>query len=79
MFYRRVCFIRITCFGDITNVQSIISIAHSLNLLVIAEGVESEEQLEFLHTQNCDIAQGYYISRPVPSNEIEKILKNECE
>ncbi|NRD77729.1 EAL domain-containing protein [Bacillus sp. BRMEA1] len=56
-------------------VESIISIAHRLNLMVIAEGVESKEQLEILQSQNCDIAQGYYFSRPLPSNEVEKILK----
>ncbi len=57
-------------------VKSIISIAQSLGMLVIAEGVETKEQVEFLRSQNCDIAQGYYFSPPVPINEIEKILKN---
>jgi diguanylate cyclase (GGDEF)-like protein/PAS domain S-box-containing protein len=57
-------------------VKSIISIAHTLNLQVIAEGVETEEQLEYLREQKCDYAQGYYISPPVPNNEIEEILRN---
>jgi diguanylate cyclase (GGDEF)-like protein/PAS domain S-box-containing protein len=56
-------------------VKSIISIAHSLNLPVIAEGVETEEQLHFLYDLQCDFLQGYFISPPVPVNKIEEILK----
>lgn len=58
--------------------QLIISVAHNLNMKVIAEGVESKEQLEFLQSQHCDIAQGYYFSHPLPSSEIAKILISEC-
>jgi EAL domain-containing protein (putative c-di-GMP-specific phosphodiesterase class I) len=46
-------------------VVSIISLAHSLRLLVIAEGVETAEQLAFLRTHGCDQMQGYYFSRPI--------------
>jgi len=56
-------------------VRAIISVAHSLNMKVIAEGVEQLEQLQFLHYENCDFAQGFYFSRPVPLAEIEMILR----
>jgi diguanylate cyclase (GGDEF)-like protein/PAS domain S-box-containing protein len=56
-------------------VTSIISIAHSLKVPVIAEGVETEEQFNFLYDLNCDYIQGYFISPPVPVNEIEEILR----
>lgn len=53
---------------------SIISLAHSLQLEVIAEGVETEEQLSYLTRHRCDQIQGYYFSRPVPALEFEKLL-----
>jgi diguanylate cyclase (GGDEF)-like protein/PAS domain S-box-containing protein len=56
-------------------VKSIVSIAHSLTLPVIAEGVETEEQFNFLYDLNCDFLQGYFISPPVPINQIEAILR----
>jgi EAL domain-containing protein (putative c-di-GMP-specific phosphodiesterase class I) len=56
-------------------VKSIITIAHSLNLPVIAEGVETEEQFHFLYDLQCDYIQGYFISPPVPVHDIELILK----
>jgi EAL domain-containing protein (putative c-di-GMP-specific phosphodiesterase class I) len=45
--------------------------AHNLNLKVIAEGVETEQQLEYLRKHDCDQIQGYLISKPVPAAEIE--------
>jgi EAL domain-containing protein (putative c-di-GMP-specific phosphodiesterase class I) len=54
---------------------AIINMAHSLNLKVIAEGVETEEQLKFLKEQNCNEIQGYLFSKPVPPEEFEKMLK----
>jgi diguanylate cyclase (GGDEF)-like protein len=60
-------------------VQAIISIAHSLNMKVIAEGVETIAQLQFLDSLNCDFAQGYYFCRPLPSHEVEPILINGCK
>jgi diguanylate cyclase (GGDEF)-like protein len=53
---------------------AIISMAHSLRLKVVAEGVESEEQLAFLCSQRCDEAQGYLFSHPLPPGEISKLL-----
>lgn len=55
--------------------QSIIELAHKLNLTVVAEGVEKYEQLEFLRKHNCDEVQGYIFMRPLPSEEIEWIVK----
>jgi EAL domain-containing protein (putative c-di-GMP-specific phosphodiesterase class I) len=46
---------------------AVVAMAHSLKLTVIAEGVETLEQLEFLKLLNCDEMQGYFISRPVPA------------
>ncbi|WCL49397.1 putative bifunctional diguanylate cyclase/phosphodiesterase [Leptospira sp. GIMC2001] len=54
---------------------AIINMAHSLNLLVVAEGVEDHEQLMILREQGCDMIQGFYISRPIPEKEFEELLK----
>ncbi|HVS26415.1 MAG TPA: EAL domain-containing protein [Burkholderiales bacterium] len=60
---------------SMTIVSTIISLAHSLNLKVIAEGVDSEEQSKFLGLLKCDEMQGFLFSRPVPFDKIETILK----
>ena len=56
---------------DATLASAIISMAHHLGLKVIAEGIETTEQLEFMRSQQCDAIQGYLISRPV---ELEKVI-----
>lgn len=61
---------------DAAIVRTIISMAHSLRLTVTAEGVERMDQLEFLREASCDEVQGYFISRPVPHDEILSILRN---
>jgi EAL domain-containing protein (putative c-di-GMP-specific phosphodiesterase class I) len=53
----------------------IINMAHNLKLKVIAEGVETKEQLTFLRSYNCDEIQGYLFSRPVPAEELVKLLQ----
>ena len=60
---------------DTAIVIAIIAMAHSLGMRVVAEGVETQEQRQFLHTQGCDAMQGYYFSKPLPPEEITHILK----
>ena len=54
--------------------RAVISMAHSLKLTVVAEGVETESQLEYLRRQGYDEIQGYYVSRPVPADEFITLL-----
>ncbi|MCC3372569.1 bifunctional diguanylate cyclase/phosphodiesterase [Cohnella sp. REN36] len=60
---------------DAALVQTIINMAHNLELKVIAEGVETQEQLHFLTLRNCNEAQGYYFSRPVAADELSALLR----
>jgi diguanylate cyclase (GGDEF)-like protein/PAS domain S-box-containing protein len=60
---------------DATITRTIIAMAHNLRLKVIAEGVETEAQLNFLREHGCDEMQGYYFSRPLPGNEFNELLK----
>ena len=53
-------------------VTAIILMAHALGLKTIAEGVETKEQLDFLKEKKCDMYQGYYCSKPLPSDELEQ-------
>ena len=55
-------------------VMAIINMAHALNLKTIAEGVETEEQWNFLRLLRCDVVQGFYLSKPLPAEEVEKML-----
>ena len=61
---------------DVAITQAIIVLAHSLNLDVVAEGLETEEQLKFLHENKCDEIQGYLISHPLPEDEFVKWLSD---
>ena len=60
--------------SDAAITVAIIAMAHSLKLNVIAEGVETREQLEFLRARDCDEVQGYYLSRPLPATEVSQLL-----
>jgi EAL domain-containing protein (putative c-di-GMP-specific phosphodiesterase class I) len=67
---------------DITNdpddaaiAQAIIALARSMNLTVVAEGVETEAQMTFLRAQNCHHMQGYYFSHPRPAAEIPQFFR----
>lgn len=57
-------------------VLTIIKLSHALNIEVVAEGVETKEQLDFLRKNNCDFAQGYYFTRPNKKEEILEWTKN---
>jgi diguanylate cyclase (GGDEF)-like protein/PAS domain S-box-containing protein len=59
---------------EATIVSAIISMGRNLHLRVIAEGVETAEDLTFLKAHDCDEAQGYYFSRPVPAEQFAKLL-----
>lgn len=61
---------------DIAISRAVIAMAHSLKLTVIAEGVETEEQLAFLRENGCDVIQGYIVSPPVPRNVFEDLVLN---
>jgi EAL domain-containing protein (putative c-di-GMP-specific phosphodiesterase class I) len=60
---------------DATIVSAVITMSKSLKQCVIAEGVETEEQLAFLKAHGCDEAQGYYFSKPVDAKEFAKLLE----
>ena len=60
---------------DASIVRAIVSLAHSLRLKVVAEGVETPAQLDFLKAVGCDEYQGFHFSRPVPSREFERVVR----
>ena len=60
---------------DAAIVTTIISLAHNLRLNVIAEGVETEAQLQYLRRHGCDEIQGYYFSRPVPAASLAELIR----
>jgi len=62
---------------DAAITRAIIAMAHNLNLEVIAEGVENEQQLQFLQENNCDMAQGYYYCRPLTPAKLTKHLEKQ--
>jgi EAL domain-containing protein (putative c-di-GMP-specific phosphodiesterase class I) len=55
-------------------VRAMISMAHGLNMSVVAEGVETAPEFRFLRDEGCDTAQGYYLSRPVPFEELPSLV-----
>ena len=61
--------------ADAAIVRAIVSLAHSLRLQVIAEGVETAEQLELLRTLGCDQYQGFYCSRPMPAESFSETMQ----
>jgi EAL domain-containing protein (putative c-di-GMP-specific phosphodiesterase class I) len=60
---------------DATIINAVINMGSNLNHRVIAEGVETVEQVAFLQAHGCDEGQGYYFSRPVPASQFAKLLK----
>ena len=63
---------------DASIVRAIVSLAHSLRLKVVAEGMETAAQLEFLRAIGCDEYQGYHFSRPLPENEFERLVREKA-
>ena len=61
--------------ADASICEIIIMMAHKMGLKAIAEGVESPQELAFLEAHDCDEAQGYIISRPVPADEIAEVFE----
>lgn len=59
---------------DTTIVEAMISLAHSLGLEAVGEGVETAEQLEHLRKMGCELAQGFHLARPLPREEVEFLL-----
>ena len=57
-------------------VETIIAMAHGLDLEVIAEGVETAAQMDMIRERDCDLAQGYHVSRPVPLEEVMAFLRS---
>ena len=61
--------------GSTTLVRGIVALAHSLQLEVVAEGVETEEQLTLLAAMGCDVNQGFLLYKPMPEDQVEALLK----
>jgi len=61
--------------NDVAIVETIIGMAKNLGMLLIAEGVETREQLEFLQNAGCDEAQGFFFSEPIPPDELVRFLQ----
>ena len=59
-------------------VELIIAMAKKLGAIVVAEGVELKEQFNILKNFGCDVAQGYYFSKPVPADEFGKFIERKC-
>jgi EAL domain-containing protein (putative c-di-GMP-specific phosphodiesterase class I) len=64
---------------DSAIVRAIIAMVHGLDLKVVAEGVETQAQMDFLKEHRCDEIQGYLISRPVPAEEFVELLRSGTE
>jgi EAL domain-containing protein (putative c-di-GMP-specific phosphodiesterase class I) len=60
--------------ADTASVQTMIDLAHTLGMEVVAEGVESEDQVTQLREMGCDLAQGYHLSSPLPSDAVPEFL-----
>jgi EAL domain-containing protein (putative c-di-GMP-specific phosphodiesterase class I) len=60
--------------GNSALITAIITMAHSLGLNVVAEGVETASQLAFLQQRDCDAVQGFYLGPPVPAEEFARLL-----
>jgi EAL domain-containing protein (putative c-di-GMP-specific phosphodiesterase class I) len=62
---------------DFRMIELILGIAEYLGVPVIAEGVETKEQLELLKNAGCSLVQGYYFSKPIPPDQFEQLIRND--
>lgn len=62
--------------GDVAITRAIAAMAHALGLHVVAEGVERQDQLDFLRELGCDEYQGYLVSKPLPEDELMALLRS---
>jgi EAL domain-containing protein (putative c-di-GMP-specific phosphodiesterase class I) len=62
--------------GQVSIVKAIIAMAHGMNIKVVAEGIENQWQYDFLKAEDCDIGQGYFISKPLPTKKIQQLLQS---
>ena len=62
--------------NDMAIARAIIALGHSMDMDVLAEGVETEAQAEFLRAENCDVLQGYLFSKPLPADEVAHLWRN---
>jgi len=60
--------------GNASIGKAVIAMGHSLGLEIIAEGVEDEEQARYLRALQCDVMQGYLISRPLPADDMTRFM-----
>ena len=60
---------------DMEITSAVIAMAHNLKLKVVAEGIETADQLAFLRRHRCDVGQGYLFDRPIPGSELLEKLK----
>ena len=63
---------------DAAIAMAIVQLGHTLGMTVVAEGVESETQLQLLQKMNCDIIQGFYFSEPIDSSDVENWIEGKC-
>ncbi len=66
----------VTCEQDAAITRAIVMLAHGLDLAVVAEGVETQEQLDFLLDLGCTTMQGYLLGRPVPGEQLSQLLRD---
>lgn len=59
-------------------IERIVDLSHHLDIKVVAEGVETKEQVEYLRSIDCDIIQGYYYSKPIPFGVAKRLIENQC-
>jgi EAL domain-containing protein (putative c-di-GMP-specific phosphodiesterase class I) len=62
--------------NDTAIVRSIVALAHGLGLQVIAEGAETDAQMEFLRAHGCGVVQGYFVSRPLPAADVPAFISH---